>query len=189
MVNSTSQNRKIKRKNDKRKKQLREAQRRRRIKIKIDTVFNLKTKQRLKRAQYMRNYRARRQSSIGDVHKGKNRVRKRIANYKTMCKNDKITKILNRIMKKIHLTKAIEAGNRCLIECFPPIFSKTGKPYYLSIQEIIFVEDIIASKGTKFKLYNYSQVYAAWAGDDRYRNMTAQEIQTYLSKFKKHCKM
>ena len=90
-------------------------------------------------------------------------------------------------MKKIHLTKGIESGDRSAIECFPQIFSETGIQYYLSLAEIKFVEDLLASKGGSFKIRDYSKKYAGWAGDDRYRNMKPQEIQNYLSKFRKHC--
>ena len=98
-----------------------------------------------------------------------------------------MVRILNRVMKKIHLTKFIESGDRQVIPMFPKVFGKGFKEYYLTREEISFVEQIIESKGKKFKNYAYCSEYAPWAGSRKYERMQGNEIQEYLSKFKKHC--
>jgi len=65
MANVASQKRKIKRNHEKRKKQLREAQKRRRQKIKQD--FNLKEIDKSRRAQNMRKYRNARKESVRNL--------------------------------------------------------------------------------------------------------------------------
>ena len=98
-------------------------------------------------------------------------------------------RILNRIMKKIHLLKYVESGDRGPLNLYPKIFPKGSKEYYLSIEEIKFVEDTINNEGENFKNYAYSTEYAPWAGDYRYEDMKGEEILKYLSQFKKVCKV
>ena len=65
MVKLASQKRKTKRKHEKRKKQLREAQKRRRTKIKED--LNLKAIDKSRRSQYMTKYRIARKESMRNL--------------------------------------------------------------------------------------------------------------------------
>ena len=97
-----------------------------------------------------------------------------------MNKSQKAKRIFTRIISKICQIQIIESGNYDPNVFFPLTFSKSAKPYYLTIQEITFVECIMVSEGTKFK----SSKYAPW-----WPNISAQEIQAYLPKFKKDCEM
>jgi len=98
-------------------------------------------------------------------------------------------RILNRVMKKIHLLKYVESGDRGPLKLYPKIFPKGSKEYYLSIEEIKFVEKIISNKGKNFENSVYSTEYAPWAGDYRYEDMKGEEILEYLSQFKTNCKI
>ena len=121
--------------------------------------------------------------------KGKARAQRRLHRYKDLNTKQKMMKVLNRVMKKIHLTKYINSGERDPIAFYPKMFGKPFKGYYLSREEIDFVEKVIIEKGKNFKNYFYSSEYAPWAGKRKYEDMTGEQIQQYLSKFKKHCKV
>lgn len=203
MTKLASQKKKEQRKKEKRRKQIREAQKRYREKVKSNQ--NLQVQQKIKHNQYVQTYRKKKSMNKHEnqvsmiflyfmcapimLEKATRRIQKRKYEYKKIGDRQKVIRILNRVMKKIHLTKFIESGDRKPIKLYPQIFSKHYKGYYLTKEELSYLEEYILSKGDNFKNYRLSTCYAPWAGDKKYEYMTGSEIQKYLDQFKKDCKI
>ena len=92
-------------------------------------------------------------------------------------------------MNKIHLTKFIERGDRGPIKLWPTIFSQGFKEYYLTREEITFLEEY--NEGDIFENYNHDPEYEAAHSCRKWHHsyITGDEIRKYLTKFKKHCKI
>jgi hypothetical protein len=70
-----------------------------------------------------------------------------------------MNRILMRVVNKIHLTKFIERGNRKPIKLWPLIFSEGFKGYFLTREEITFLEEY--KEGDIFENYNHDPEYEA----------------------------